>query len=460
MSNFLIQGKVVSITNGQPVPYATVQVFQVTPPGNTTSLLTTVSTLADGTFSAPFAFASPPRPNVILRVSQTVGGTTTYIYGENPATDTRWAIADVVNVTLKASGNVVTSHPPLTPMPTGDEFLFTRVGNIVTGSISQTNGYAYDNEAPPPYPYSTQDSDMPFGGTLSIGGWFGAGLTTPPLGAQYYKVQWTPAIQAATGPGPWTDVTDPLSNSWYDFSNHTWVTQSMGPMTVGGVGGISNLYQLPNNPASIPWAFPDLLAQLDTTILPTGPVTLRAIGYTGAAVPGIVGDGTLATWLSSYVDPAFGSLKLQIDNTPPGSAVITGININGSSVPACAPANLGSSPTDYLEIEFGASDPLGHLRDYAVDAIWGANNYVMPPPSSGPGWNPAYDNYSAHIDGSHQWVGSATLTARYYGSQYNSAEMGPCAYDFRLGLNKRTTNGYGLIYTGYEYNFTITLTRS
>jgi hypothetical protein len=458
MSSFLIQGNVVSITNGQPVPYATVQVFQVSLPGYTTSLLTTVTTLADGTFSAPFTFASPPRPNVILRVSQTVGGTTTYIYGENPATDTRWAIADVVNVTLKASGNVVTIHPPLTPMPGGDEFLFTRVGNIVTGSISQTNGYAYANELPPPYPYPTQDSDMPFGATLWIGGWFGAGLTTAPLGAQYYKVQWTPGIQLATGTGPWTDVTDPLSNSYYDPSSHNWVTQSMGPTQVGGV---SNLYQLPNNPTSIPWAFPDLLAQLDTTVLPTGPVTLRAIGYTADAVPKIVGGAGPANWFSSYVDPVFGSLKLQIDNTPPGSAVISGININGNPVPPCAPANLGSLTTDYLEIHFEASDPLGHLRDYAVDAIWGANNYVMPPPNpSGPGWNPAYDNYSTHINGTNQWAGSATLTTRYYGSQYNSAEMGPCAYDFRLGVNKRTTNGYGLIYTGYEYNFTITLTRS
>jgi len=162
-----------------------------------------------------------------------------------------------------------------------------------------------------------------------------------------------------------------------------------------------------------------------------------------------------------YVDSAFGSLKLQIDNTPPGSAIINGINITGSSVPPCAPANLGSSATDYLEIDFGASDPLGHLGGYAIDAIWGANNYVMPPPTpSGPGWNPAYDNYSAHINGTNQWAGSATLVTRYYGNQYNSTEMGPCAYDFRLGVYKRTTNGYGLIYAGYEYNFTITLTRS
>jgi hypothetical protein len=458
MSNFLIQGTVVSRATLQPVPYAQVQVFQVSMPGYATSLLTTTTTAIDGSFSAPFTFASPPRPNVVLRVSQTVAGTTSYIYSENPATDTRWAIADVVNVTLKASGNLVTINPPPTLMPTGDSFLFTRVGNIVTGSISQTNGYAYANEGAGPYPYPTQDSDMPFGATLWIGGWFGAGLTTPPLGAQYYRVQWAQGIHAPTDAVPWIDVTDPLSNQYFDFPTENWVSLSMGPMTVGGV---SDLYQLPNNPTSIPWAFPDLIVQLDTTKLPTGPVTLRVIGYTGAAVPAMVGDGTLATWLSSYVDPTYGSLKLQIDNTPPASVVIAGVNITGAPVSPCATANLDSSATQYLEIDFEASDPNGHLRDYTVNAIWGADNYVMPPPSPPPpGWNPAYDNYSAHINGTNQWTGSASLATRYYGNQYNSSEMGPCAYDFRLVVDKRTTNGYGLVYYGYEYDFTMILTRS
>jgi hypothetical protein len=452
MSSFLVQGKVVAAATGQPVAYATVQVFEVSMPGYSTSLLTTVSTLIDGSFSAPFTFASPPRPNVIVRVSQTVGGTTTYIYQQNPATDTLWAIADVVTLTLKATGTLVTVSPPPTPQPSGDEFLFTRVGNIVTGSISQTNGYAYANEGAGPYPYPTADSDMPFGSTLWIGGWFGTGLTTLPLGAEYYQVQWAPGIQAVNGPGPWNDVTDPLNNNYFDFTTENWVAQSMGPLTVGGV---NDLYQLPNDPGAIPWAFPDLIAQLDTTVLPTGPVTLRVIGYTAAGR--IVGDGTLGTWLSSYVDPVYGSLKLQIDNTPPDSAIITGVNVNGTTISACATATLGSSPTDYLEVDFEAADSLGHLGAYSLDAIWGANNYVMPPPT---GPDPAYDNYANHINGSNQWPGSASLATRYYGNQYNRTEMGPCAYDFRLVVNKRTTNGYGLVYYGYEYDYTIIIARS
>lgn len=454
MAHFLVQGTVVSITSGQPVPYAQTEVFQVNNPSPgvyTTTLLATATTDTSGHFSAPFVFPSPPRPNIILRVSQTVGGTTTFIYSENPATSTRWAIADVVNVNIKASGNLITINPPPVGQQTGSYFVFTRVGNIVAGSISQTNGYAYPNEGVAPYTYPTQDSDMPFGGTLWIGGWFGSGLIA--LGATYYKVQWTPGVQGPNGPGPWTDVTDPLNNSYYDPITENWIVQSMGPTTVGGV---SDLYVLPDNPGIKPWAFPDLIAELDTTKLTTGPQTLRVIGYQGGAIPSIIGV-TVATWETTYVDPAYGTIKVQIDNTPPTPVAITGATVNGSTITACQTANLGSSASDYLEIDFEVYDVLGHLRDYALNAIWGNNQYVMPPPT---GPNPAYDNYSAHINGSNQWQGSSSLKIRYYGSVYNSLEMGPCAYDFRLVVNKRTTNGYGLIYTGYEYDFTIVLARS
>jgi hypothetical protein len=462
MSSFLIQGKVIALTNNQPVPYAQVEVFLVHIPGYATNLKTTVNTKVDGTFSAPFHHGAHPRPNVILKVSQKVGGVTTYIYSENPATDTRVAIADVVTVTLKANGSLVTTNPPPSPMPAGDQFIFTRVGNIVTGSISQTNGYAYPNEGPGPYPYPTADSDLPFGSTLWIGAWFGAGLIL--LGAQYYQVQWAPGIQAASGPGPWTDIADPLSNQYFDFPTENWVSVSMGPMTVGGV---SNLYQLPSNPTTTPWAFPDLIAQLDSTKLPIGQVTLRAVGYDGAVVPAIIG-GTAAIWNATYVDPAYGSLKLQIDNTPPDMVAIAHQAITDAGpVSACGTAKLGNLNTNFLEIDFSAHDSNGHLRLYQVDAIWGNNNYVMPPPVGPPppppgppvAWNPAYDTYAAHINGTNQWTGSASLATRYYGSQYNSTVMGPCAYDFRLRVDKRTTNGYGLVYYGYEYDFTIILTR-
>ena len=284
---------------------------------------------------------------------------TTIIYSENPATDTRWAIADVVNVVLKVSGAAVTTNTPPSGQPTGSYFVFTRVGNIVPGSISQTNGYAYPNEGVAPYPYPTEDSDMPFGGTLSIGGWFGLGLIA--MGATYYKVQWTPGAQGPNGAGPWTDITDPLSNSYYDPITENWIAQSMGPATVGGV---TDLYVLPSSPGTTPWSFPDLIAQLDTTVLPTGLLTLRVIGYTGGGSPAIIG-GTVATWETTYVDPAYGSLKLQIDNTPP-TVIINGANLNGTAVVACQTVNLGSSSSDYLEIDFEAYDGNGHLGDYSL----------------------------------------------------------------------------------------------
>src|SRR5215471_19146869 len=107
MSNFIIQGKVVSIADAQPVQGASVEVYSVNLPGWTTALAATAWTDAVGHFSAHFAHGTAPRPNIILKVSQTVGGITSYIYSENPAIDTRTAIADVVNITIKASGRSV-----------------------------------------------------------------------------------------------------------------------------------------------------------------------------------------------------------------------------------------------------------------------------------------------------------------------------------------------------------------
>ena len=435
----------VSIANGQPVPYATVEVFQVNHPSPgvyTTTLLTTSSTDSGGNFSAPFTHPSPPRPNVILRVSQTAGGVTSYIYSENPATDTRWSIADVVNVHLKASASAITINPPPIGPPPGAYFVFTRVGNIVTGSISQTNGYAYFNNPPSPYPYPTMDSDVPFGGTLWIGGWFGIALIA--LGAQYYKVQWAPGAQAANGVGPWTDVVDPLSNSYYDTVTHNWVAQSMGPSTVGGV---TNMYQLPSNPLLVPWAFPDLLATLDTTKIPTGLHTLRVIGYfLSGGVANVIG-GSIANWAATYVDPFYGTLKLQIDNTPP-TFQITGAKRNGVPVAPCDTVNIGAA--DVLEIDFEAFDTNGHLRNYSVDGIWGHNSLIhprrrarIPPTTTTPGTSTGRTCGPAPCRSRHSTAGPHTTPSKWVRARTTSGcestSARPTATASSIGDTKTTT---------------------
>ncbi len=213
------------------------------------------------------------------------------------------------------------------------------------------------------------------------------------------------------------------------------------------------MYQLPSNPLLVPWAFPDLLATLDTTKIPTGLHTLRVIGYfLSGGVANVIG-GSIANWAATYVDPFYGTLKLQIDNTPP-TFQITGAKRNGVPVAPCDTVNIGAA--DVLEIDFEAFDTNGHLRNYSVDGIWGHNSLISPPPTSP---NPAYDDYSGHINGTHLWTGSLSLATQYSGSAYNTLEMGSCAYDFRLRVDKRTTNGYGLVYWGYEDNYTIVIVR-
>ena len=475
MASFVVQGDVKSRENGQPLSHPTVQVFQVDNPSPgvyNTALLKQVSEIPGkaGRFHASFTYPSPPRPNIILRVLQEVTGPgVNIVYNENPATDTRWAIADVVNVHLIADGNAITDNtPPIARRPDAF-FVFTRVGNIVVDKISQTTGYAYYNDPPPPPPvppglwppYPGDDSDQPFGGTLSIGGWFGGGLLA--LGAKYYKIEYMPDAHLATDPGTWTEISDPLSNSWYDdvfpTYNHKWVVETMGPLSVGGVG---NLYKLPDDPLGKPWAFPDLLMTLDTTKLPNGLLTLRIVGYEEVGgVPKVIGGSPANSppnWASTYVDPFYGTLKLQLDNTAP-TCRIDDIYLDGTLVEPCRRADLAAGLA--LKVDFEAQDTRNHLRLYRLDAIYGHNQVVFPAPATPPPSVPpspfvgAHDDYSAHIDGMHHWQGSTSYKTQYDGSTYDDNVMPPCAYNFRLRVDKRTTNGYGLLYWGYEDNYLI-----
>jgi len=77
----------------------------------------------------------------------------------------------------------------------------------------------------------------------------------------------------------WNDISDPLSNTYYEFAlgGGTWRTIDMGPFDEGGQ---THVYTLPyvEQPA-VPWIFPDLIARWDTSKVPNGLYTLRIQGF-------------------------------------------------------------------------------------------------------------------------------------------------------------------------------------
>lgn len=148
------------------------------------------------------------------------------------------------------------------------------------------------------------------------------------------------------------------------------------------------------------------------------------------------------------IDPSYGTLKLMVDNSPPISK-INGIKHNGAAVNVCDIVNFTSGT---LSIEFEASDRKGHLREYILNAMYGHNKVVSPIPANGT------DNYSNHIGPTRHWDGG-TFTVNYNTTVYTPTKMPTCAYQFRLNVTKRTTNGYGLIWRGVEDTVHITLKR-
>ncbi len=437
MATYSIQGKVVSKVTGLGASFAQVEIFEVDKPGGTykSDLIKAAMTNQDGEFSATFTFSTGPpgsamRPDIIFRVTQNIDGVSNIIYNENPAEDTRWNIADVLSVELKAEDCVSVTIPGGGP-PYDNLFLFTRVGLIPVNEIDLTDGYAYP-DIDPAIPNSL-NANAPFGSSLDICGWFG--LFT---GVEYYKIK-----QTRSG-GSTVEIDDPLYNLRYDAGLKKFVSEKMGPQTIGGV---NNLYALPTS--GLPWVYPDRLIRWDTTKVQDGLYTLGIEGYNESG-----GSVIQLTAPTLEIDSTYGTLKLQIDNNPPTTYEIKDMKHNGTPIKVCDIVKFTSGK---ISVKFRAYDAKGHLRSYALNALYGHNEYVSPPPSSP---DKAVDNYSAHIGigATKKWKGG-TYTIEYPATTYNSSKMPKCAYQFRLGISKRTTNGYGLVYHYREDTKHITIDR-
>jgi hypothetical protein len=98
--------------------------------------------------------------------------------------------------------------------------------------------------------------------------------------------------------------------------------------------------------------------------------------------------------------------------------------------------------TGRLEVTITARDTQGHLRGYSLNALSGHNQATPLPPGGA-------EDYSTHINPTRQWAGGV----------FGTGVMPTCAYEFRLGVSKRTTDGYRLLYSGLEDTKHLTLQR-
>jgi len=446
MRPFHVHGRVRCKKTGKGIAYALVDAFEVDPlPGGGFTQDFIGSDIANkcGNFHITFPWflvlLPQGRPDLVFRVSQNADGSVKVIYSEDPS-KTRWNMVDNSFVTLKVEDDCLTFNEPDTGRPGDCAFLFTRVGLIGVDRIDN-NGYAESSLLTP-----AGNQDAPFGATLHLCGWFGESSDIT-----HYR------IQCQRGSGTFKDITDPLSNKYY-AGGGKWVTLSMGPFTLGGQPNLFTTPYLLDKAEGLnrPWWFPDLLAQWDTTKANgDGRYTIRILGYKW--------DGTTLTDATCLViDSFYGEIKLQIDNTPPESEIINMIHLAASP-----PTPHVVQPCDIIEfrggdsltIHFKAHDLNGHLGGYQLHAMYGHNCYVTPAPTG------ASDQYTAHIGPTQKWYGGNFSTI-YQASAYGVANghcvagnMPTCAYQFRLRVWKRTTNGYGLIYPWVEDTTHVTIKR-
>ncbi|HEX2643255.1 MAG TPA: hypothetical protein VHU81_09695 [Thermoanaerobaculia bacterium] len=425
MPTFNIQGRVIKKSGQLGIPKAKVRVFHF----GRLAPVAEVETELDGKFKASFAWTETGRPDVYFRVVQVINDVEQVIYNEDPATATRFNIADVLSVTLRADEGLTLTPPPV-PQAGDNRFIFTRVGNTGVDQIDSATGYARLDTAATP---DSADADAPFGSTLNIAGWFGLASDV-----QFYKI-----LIHKAGATP-QDLTDPVYNTYYESGPPgkpgQWKKISMGPFSDSK---LTNYYRLPDLENGLIWIFPDLLAQWDTTRVANGTYKLTVLGFNGKLQP--------AASLTFNPDS---ELTLRVDNSAP---VIKILGIEHSPSPGDPFARVEVCEIvpfikGKLRLKIEASDAEGHLRSYSLAAMFGHNLSVTPPP---PG---ASDSYANHVNNTtHHWNGGVFLVD-YDGATYPVTKMPTCAYQFRLNAAKRTTNGYNIIFGG-EDTVHITLQR-
>jgi hypothetical protein len=439
-TSWIPEGAEVQILEVDPVPGGSYEIDQI-PLG--------VDIIdAAGNFSITFTWPLPGPgfdtgdPDIIFRITQMIDSGDEIIYQESPA-DTRWNVSDGSSYSFALESEyAVFTNPGIdyTSVPADGLFLFTRVGLCETAVIDcigwDTSSTGYYRARRAPYSFSGDYSDQPFGRTLNLFGWIGSSCNI-----DYYKVKYS-----SDGGATWQEVCTYLPNKWYDTSdpysiNWTWVSESMGPVEIGGV---KNLYKIPyRERPSTPWSFVDRIARFDSTMAPNGLVHITIEGYkdTGSSI-------VPATSLDYTIDTNYGDIVLNIDNTPPEVDIYT-MTQGSSTINACDIVDLSMGD---LKVHFSVTDVRGHLLQYRLRAMFGDNEYVYPEPSG------AEKSYADILVGP-DWNGSSSYVATYSAGAYTPSQMPSCAYQFRLYATKRTTNGYGLIYRYVEDTKHITIER-
>jgi parallel beta-helix repeat protein len=300
-------------------------------------------------------------------------------------------------------------------------FVFTTVGKIPVSEITQTvgdqNGLANVSADAANDLYIYEYTDAPFGGKLWISGLFGS----DPLDDQvrYYRIlvaKWNPMKMF------YQPIEDGLTKVLYTVNADGTVTASreiIGPLANG-----KNLRGLYRRTDTGYWAHRDLKIVWNTGWLEDGLYSLTYEAY----------DSRLNKLTLPWNTQS--RITLRIDNSPVEAQIYNVRYDDNTIIPECGIINLADD-TENLKFDIAAWHDNGFLRNYRLSVLYGKNKdagyiaadqYVGSNDSSPPFWQGVNDTFNS-------WDAMK--------AGHLKAWLDPgCAYQFRLRVWARTTDGY------------------
>jgi hypothetical protein len=339
-------------------------------------------------------------PDVIFKVTQECAGSTVTIVDET-IFDTRWDIPTTLNVTLTANSQAC-CVPPLHPCIDGECLAITEVCRDVVDTIGGNTG-----ALPAPIGYKSPGAistygDRPYGGNIDI-----YGTADCMSGVDYYEFEWTttplnPASWAAMPPAASGDF-DRTYLEFSPFGFHGPTFSAQLPIDGRHVYETIQHYEANNVPAD--WASGDRLwlgssRDLLTVWRTDGNFAddtyyLRVKGWNIDGAGHLINprvlkicESTTDNFVVLRVDnrivgagptdlhgnPCGGGTVHTCTNEPDTAIVAVKILHNygtESDVSACG--NVHVKATDWLQIDFVAHDPNGHLAMYSLQATYDVN---------------------------------------------------------------------------------------
>lgn len=296
------------------------------------------------------------RPDIVVRVTQTVNGVSTVIYLD-PYTSTRWNVTHahidlfLDNEDVRCGSGDCGSRPPGAPV------FFTRIGDDEVYKIDQATGFY--NEAPL--------SNVAYGSSLLVYGQFGDALSTG-APAYYYRLSY-----AKQGSSDFKFIDLDLYDTRVSKATLFSESHKLGPYTIPPVNGTPALYEVRNFSAYY-WYNPDWLGIWQSTLAEedTGQYVLRleVFDATGAKLGSAMGvdyrDGTVAppAVLPPMLDRC--DLLVTLDNKKPEATLTIPAVLNECGV-------IPWSPGLSLDFNVQVSQENDRLRSWGLYYTKGIN---------------------------------------------------------------------------------------